>query len=60
MGDEEKKPDLSEAINLKVVTQDGNEIFFKVGASSSPPPPRLCLLNIGCALCLRIRRDEPA
>lgn len=28
---EEKKPDTNQ-INLKVVTQDGNEIFFKVGA----------------------------
>lgn len=27
--DPEKKPDASEAINLKVVTQDGNEIYFK-------------------------------
>ena len=27
--EEEKKPDTSNQINLKVVTQDGNEIFFK-------------------------------
>lgn len=29
MADEEKKPDTTDAINLKVVTQDGNEIYFK-------------------------------
>ena len=35
MGDtEDKKPDVGEAINLKVVTQDGNEIFFKARAAA--------------------------
>ena len=27
---DEKKEGVGDAINLKVVTQDGNEIFFKV------------------------------
>ena len=35
MGDEEK-PQVDH-LNLKVVTQDGNEIFFKCAAV--PPPP---------------------
>ena len=38
----EKKPDTNQ-INLKVVTQDGNEIFFKVGAP--PTPPLACSLT---------------
>ena len=33
-GDEEKKPDANQ-INLKVVTQDGNEIFFKCKMTTS-------------------------
>ena len=34
--DNDTKPDV-ETINLKVATQDGNEIFFKVSPSFSPP-----------------------
>jgi len=36
MGDEEDKKDVKsgEHINLKVVTQDGNEIFFKCKATT--------------------------
>jgi len=34
MSEEEAKPDV-DTINLKVATQDGNEIFFKVCIASS-------------------------
>lgn len=34
MGDEEKKEGGGEHINLKVVTQDGNEIYFKCKQST--------------------------
>ena len=37
MGDEEK-PQVDH-LNLKVVTQDGNEIFFKCAAVPPPPAP---------------------
>ena len=30
MSEAEEKKEVGDAINLKVVTQDGNEIFFKV------------------------------
>ena len=40
MGDEAKdeKPD---TINLKVVAQDGNEIFFKCGLPARRPPAHI-------------------
>ena len=41
--DEEKKPD-TEAINLKVVTQDGNEIYFKCKMTT----PLSKLMNAFC------------
>ena len=43
MADEEKKPD-AEAINLKVVTQDGNEIYFKCKMTT----PLQKLMNAFC------------
>ena len=52
MGDEEK-PQVDH-LNLKVVTQDGNEIFFKC-AAVPPPPPRGLLRCRICALHALLR-----
>ena len=46
MGDEEK-PQVDH-LNLKVVTQDGNEIFFKCAAV---PPPPAALPDLRAARC---------
>ena len=43
---EEKKPDTG-ALNLKVVTQDGNEIFFK--CKMTTPLQKVCV-DVRCAL----------
>ena len=42
--DEEKKPE-TQQLNLKVVTQDGNEIFFKCKV---PPAPLLMTAHRPC------------
>ena len=58
MADEEEKKQDLDAINLKVVTQDGNEIFFKVITAPPPHPgrplPILPPLPSHSPACLRV------